>query len=44
VWGVVGLVVVGSVVLHGLSATPVMAMLDRRRVEVGGEQASTTPV
>jgi NhaP-type Na+/H+ or K+/H+ antiporter len=44
VWGVVGLVVVGSVVLHGLSATPVMAMLDRRRVEVGGERASTTPV
>nr|CAA9353237.1 MAG: Na+/H+ antiporter [uncultured Nocardioidaceae bacterium] len=43
-WAVVGLVVLGSVVLHGVSATPVMAMLDHRREQVGGKRASTTPV
>jgi NhaP-type Na+/H+ or K+/H+ antiporter len=43
-WAVVGLVVLGSVVLHGVTATPVMALLDRRRKQVGGKRASTTPV
>ncbi len=32
IWGVVGLVVVGSIVIHGIAATPVMAVVDRRRV------------
>jgi NhaP-type Na+/H+ or K+/H+ antiporter len=32
-WGIAGLVVVGSIVLHGVGATPVMARLDRRRVQ-----------
>ncbi|MGI5499773.1 cation:proton antiporter [Lentzea sp. CA-135723] len=32
-WRVVGLVVIGSIVLHGLSASPVMWLLDRRREE-----------
>ncbi|OLR93641.1 cation:proton antiporter [Actinokineospora bangkokensis] len=31
IWRVVGLVVVGSVLLHGITATPVMRLLDRRR-------------
>lgn len=43
-WAIVGLVVLGSVVLHGTTATPVMRMLDRRRHLKGGDQASTTPV
>ena len=30
-WRVVALVVIGSIVLHGISATPVMMLLDRRR-------------
>ena len=30
-WQVVGLVVAASVVLHGLTAGPVMALLDRRQ-------------
>ncbi len=30
-WAIVVLVVVGSVLLHGVSATPAMALLDRRR-------------
>jgi NhaP-type Na+/H+ or K+/H+ antiporter len=36
VWRVVGLVVVGSIIVHGISATPVMLFLDRKR-EVTGE-------
>jgi NhaP-type Na+/H+ or K+/H+ antiporter len=35
-WAIVGLVVVLSVVVHGVTASPVMAMVDRRR---GREQA-----
>lgn len=31
-WALVGLAVVGSILLHGVSATPVMTWLDRRRV------------
>ena len=30
-WAIVGLVVVGSVLIHGVAATPVMRALDRRR-------------
>jgi NhaP-type Na+/H+ or K+/H+ antiporter len=30
-WSIVALVVVGSIVIHGIAATPVMAFLDRRR-------------
>lgn len=30
-WALTSLVVVGSIVLHGATATPIMAMLDRRR-------------
>ena len=30
-WAIVGLVVVGSVLIHGVAATPVMQALDRRR-------------
>ncbi|OZM72018.1 cation transporter [Amycolatopsis antarctica] len=30
-WRVVGLVVIGSILLHGVTATPVMTLLDRRR-------------
>ena len=31
IWAIVALVVVGSVLVHGMAATPVMAFLDRRR-------------
>ena len=31
IWAMVGLVVLGSIVIHGVSATPVMALIDRRR-------------
>lgn len=34
VWRVVALVVVGSIVLHGLSATPTMRLLDRKQAEL----------
>ena len=30
-WAIVGLVVVGSILVHGIAATPVMALLDRSR-------------
>jgi NhaP-type Na+/H+ or K+/H+ antiporter len=49
-WRVTVLVVLGSVVVHGIAATPVMARLDRRRekaaVALHGttDQATTTPV
>jgi NhaP-type Na+/H+ or K+/H+ antiporter len=33
VWRVVSLVVVGSILLHGLSATPAMHLLDRKQAE-----------
>ena len=35
VWRVVGLVVVGSIIVHGISATPVMLFLDRKRAIKG---------
>jgi len=34
VWRVVALVVIGSIVIHGLSATPTMRLLDRRQAEL----------
>ncbi|KOV83324.1 cation transporter [Nocardia sp. NRRL S-836] len=45
IWRVVGLVVIGSVLVHGLSASPVMWLLDRKRRQKGGAaNAATTPV
>ena len=54
-WAVVSLVVVGSIVLHGVAATPVMQDLDRRRKRAAGArrgdggdpsevEVATTPV
>jgi NhaP-type Na+/H+ or K+/H+ antiporter len=46
-WAVVGLVIVLSVVVHGVSATPVMRRLDRRRrrkAAVLGEDPETSAV
>lgn len=43
-WSVLGLVVVGSILLHGAAATPVMAMLDRRRARAAAERADHPPV
>ena len=49
-WAIVGLVVVGSILIHGIAATPVMALLDRsRRREaarrgVGPSDVAETPV
>lgn len=37
VWRVVGLVIVGSIVIHGIAATPVMRMLDRIRARAAAE-------
>lgn len=46
-WAIVALVVIGSIVIHGLAATPVMAALDARRARVsqdrGNPDVSTTP-
>ncbi|WP_245743771.1 cation:proton antiporter [Lentzea fradiae] len=38
IWRIVGLVVIGSIVIHGLSASPVMWLLDRKRRQKGGEE------
>lgn len=44
-WRITGLVVIGSVVVHGVSASPAMWLLDRRRQQAGGaDNASRTPV
>ncbi|GAA3028707.1 cation:proton antiporter [Actinokineospora globicatena] len=45
-WRVVGLVVIGSILLHGASATPVMRLLDRlrRREADPGHAPEATPV
>jgi NhaP-type Na+/H+ or K+/H+ antiporter len=49
-WSVVALVVVGSIVIHGIAATPAMAFLDRRRRRAAKAQGesdrgvATTPV
>ncbi|QTE28254.1 cation:proton antiporter [Pengzhenrongella sicca] len=45
-WAVVALVVVGSIVIHGVTATPLMAALDRRRARASsrrGSDTATTP-
>lgn len=46
-WAIVALVVIGSIVIHGLAATPVMAALDARRARVsqdrGNPDVATTP-
>lgn len=41
-WGVAALVVVGSIVIHGAGATPVMAALDRRRARAAKEKDEVT--
>jgi NhaP-type Na+/H+ or K+/H+ antiporter len=49
-WAIVALVVVGSIVIHGIAATPTMAILDRRRRQAARETGAdnsgtaTTPV
>ncbi len=46
-WAIVALVVIGSIVIHGISATPVMAALDARRATLskrgGSSHVATTP-
>lgn len=42
IWGIAGLVVVGSIVIHGIGATPIMAALDRRRARVAAQKDGTT--
>ncbi len=45
IWRIVGLVVIGSVLVHGLSASPTMWLLDRKRRQKGGAaDAARTPV
>ncbi len=44
IWAAVALVVVGSIVIHGVTATPVMALIDKRRVRrAEGRGDGTTP-
>jgi NhaP-type Na+/H+ or K+/H+ antiporter len=49
-WAIVALVVVGSIIIHGVAATPAMAILDRRRRRAaaatgdGDAGVATTPV
>ncbi|WP_108248615.1 cation:proton antiporter [Planctomonas deserti] len=42
IWGITGLVVVASIVIHGISATPVMTLLDRKRERVAKQQTGET--
>lgn len=42
IWGIAGLVIVGSIVIHGIGATPVMAALDRRRTRAADQKDETT--
>lgn len=42
IWGIAGLVVVGSIIIHGIGATPVMAALDRRRARTAGQEGEST--
>ncbi|CCH32648.1 cation:proton antiporter [Actinosynnema sp. NPDC047251] len=50
IWRVVGLVVIGSIVLHGVTATPAIRLLDRLRLRAARDrhgdpaQAPQTPV
>ncbi|OLF16305.1 cation:proton antiporter [Actinophytocola xanthii] len=43
IWRIVGLVIVGSVVLHGITATPVMRLLDRKREDLAEEKDADRP-
>ena len=43
VWRIVALVVVGSIVVHGLSASPVMLFLDRKKREVDDHHEGDRP-
>lgn len=49
-WAIVSLVVVASIIIHGIAATPVMAVLDRKRhraaARAGGDEqdVAATPV
>lgn len=42
IWGIAGLVVVGSIVIHGIGATPIMTALDRRRARAASQQDGAT--
>ena len=42
-WAIVGLAVVGSVLIHGVAATPVMRSLDRTRQKVAQQRARHHP-
>ena len=42
IWGIAGLVIVGSIVVHGIGATPIMAALDRRRARAADRKDETT--
>jgi NhaP-type Na+/H+ or K+/H+ antiporter len=42
-WGIVGLVVLFSILLHGLTVTPIMRSLDKRRGVDPDAEASTPP-
>jgi NhaP-type Na+/H+ or K+/H+ antiporter len=42
VWRIVGLVVIGSVLVHGLSASPAMGLLDRRRQQKAQDHNTKT--
>lgn len=42
IWGIAGLVVVGSIVIHGIGATPIMAALDRRRARAAARKDDAT--
>lgn len=41
-WAIASLVVVGSIVIHGVAATPVMSYLDRRRVRAAAQEGDGT--
>ena len=48
-WSIVGLVIVGSIILHGVTATPAMWLLDRQRARAsqrseGDAKVEDTPV
>jgi len=49
-WAIVGLVVAGSILIHGVAATPAMSFLDERRRETAldrtgdEDDAAITPV
>ncbi|WP_210481905.1 sodium:proton antiporter [Naasia sp. SYSU D00948] len=49
IWGIVGLVIVGSILIHGVAATPVMALIDEKRARRAdrrgdGHAPETVPV